>query len=236
MVGTANRPSDQLLRTVVEQLKLPLVNIARQAELAASSRRYDYQNISRVADMAVKLIDSYLLSVSEESDLMLKLEPVSLPSVLSATADNLSEVAQIYNCDLKLSLSRNFAPVISERRRLEAAFTMLGYSFIEAHMANYPDKGGREVILSVYKTKNGTAAGVFSPQINISRTSFNRALFRPSGTRQSLPEFSQSAGAGIVIADALLASLSAKLRVAKHLNSMGLSTTLLPSQQLQLIS
>lgn len=235
MAEATNGLSERVFKSVVEQLKLPLINIARQAELASSFNQYDYQNISRVADMAIKLIDSYLLSVTED-DLLMRLEPVSLSSVLNSAADNLSNVARIYNCEIKLALTSRFSPVISERRRLEAAFTMLGYSFIESHMANYASTKGGQVVLTTYKTKNGTAAGVFSPQINISKTNFNRALFMGGSSRQAIPEFSQSAGAGIIIADALLTSLSSKLRVTKHSNSMGLSATLIPSRQLELIS
>jgi hypothetical protein len=51
-----------LLRALAEQLKLPLLHIARQAELATLNEQEAYSAIMRTADMALQLIDGYLLS------------------------------------------------------------------------------------------------------------------------------------------------------------------------------
>ena len=66
-MGTAGFNGDEqvrLLRALAEQLKLPLIQIARGAELAHQQKDMSsYADISYTADMTLRLIDSYLLSV-----------------------------------------------------------------------------------------------------------------------------------------------------------------------------
>jgi len=231
---TWGKDNDQLLKTVIEQLKLPLINIARQAELASEVPGNNYQNIRSAADIAIRLIDSYLLSISD-NEVILDFEPVSLYSVMNSAAENLYPLAQVYNCEVKLNCDGCFAPVLSERRRLEAAFTMLGFSFIEAQTANREPNQAGQVLLTAYKSPEGVNAGIFSPQIDITNDSLSNAMQRTSNARQTMPDVSQTPGAGFMIADALIKSLSSKLKVVKHNKLTGLSITLLPSQQLELI-
>lgn len=228
------KDNDQLLKIVIEQLKLPLINIARQAELASELPESNYRNIRSAADIAIRLIDGYLLSISE-NEVLLNFEPVSLYSVMNSAAENLYPVAEVYNCEVKLNCTGCFAPVLSERRRLEAALTMLGFSFIEAQTANRESNEVGQVLLTAYNSPKGVSAGIFSPQIDITNESFSNAMRKTYNTRQTMPSVSQSPGAGIMIADALIKNLSTKLQVAKHNKLSGLSITLLPSKQLELI-
>lgn len=227
--------NDYLLRTVVEQIKLPLIHIARQAEIAKdSSAGVDPESLSALSEMAIKLIDSYFLSLPDPNQVKLALEPVSLSSVLQTAAYNLEGMAKLYNCEIQLRLSGKFSPVMSHRTRLEAAFTMLGFAFIESQ--NQPENGKKsQVYLTGYKTAQGLAGGVFSPQLEMTNESLKRGLEGLGKQHQALPELSQTTSAGVFIADALLDNLAAKLRVAHYRKLSGLATTLLPSRQLQLI-
>lgn len=231
--------TDQLLKVVVEQIKLPLLHIARQAEMAEESdNSAGYSNILNIADMAIKLIDSYFLSLPSSHQTELIVEPVSLSSVLQTAAENLNGMAKLYNCDVELRLAGRFAPVMGNRGRLEAAFTMLGFSFIESQISDSSSKEKQrsKVCLAGYKSSNGLTGGVFSPQAEISNDDLKRARGTLGKTRQALPEISQTTGAGIFIADALFDNLASHLRVAHYLKMSGFATTLVPSQQLQLLS
>jgi phytoene/squalene synthetase len=53
--------------------------------------------------------------------------------------------------------------------------------------------------------------------------------------RQALPELAVSSGVGVFVADSLLNTMSAKLRVAHHQTLSGLAVTLQPSRQLSLV-
>jgi len=226
---------DNLLKMIIEQLKLPLLHIARQTALARYGTLTNYGDINSIAEMSIRMIDSYLLTKGQNSQLGLQLEPVSISSVLHEAANNLYNLAKMYNCSIELELSGRFAPVMSQKSKLEAAFTMLGYSYIEANLSNsLKDVSGR-IILSGYRSSRGTVAGIFSPQLEISNDSFRRSINSVNKTRQSMPEMTQSTGAGIFIANSILNGLATKLKVAHYKHTSGLAATLTPSQQLQFV-
>ena len=185
--------------------------------------------------MSIKMIDSYLLTTSQNDQLSLQLEPVSISSVLHGVANNLSRLAGLYNCSIELELAGKYGPVMSHKNKLEAAFTMLGYSYIEANLSNAQKKSSGRIILTGYKTSKGLVAGIFSPEIKVNNESFHRSIKSFGKTRQAMPDVSQSTGAGIFIADTILNNLETRLRVAHYKRISGLAATLIPSHQLQLV-
>ena len=59
--GVAPALSEQLLLSIAEQLKLPLLQIARRAELSLVEQTTDgLQEMQTSADMAIRLLDNYL--------------------------------------------------------------------------------------------------------------------------------------------------------------------------------
>lgn len=225
--------SERLLRALAEQLKLPLLQIAREAELAGANKDISaLGSIGYTADMALRLIDSYLLSVQLQTLPSLELEPVSVSAVLQDTAHELAKLAAQYNCDLEVDLSGKYQPVMAHRQSLEAAYATLGHAFIESH----PEASLRhKVILGAHKSQRGLVAGIFGSQdgINSDMLRRGRALFGTA--RQTLPGMSPAAGAGVFVADSLLTSMEAPLHVSRHNRLAGLAATLVPSRQLQLV-
>ncbi len=224
---------ERLLRALAEQLKLPLLHIAREAELAA--QRQDIaalQSIGYTADMALSLVDSYLLSVQLQAQPTLELEPVSVSAMLQETAHQLNGLAQRYNCQLEVNLGGKYGPVMAHRQGIEAAFKTLGHAFIEAA----PSAGQQHtVVLGAHRTSNGLVAGIFSEQAGLTADSYRRGKALLGTARQSLPGLSPAAGAGIFVADAILGHMAAPLHPSRHRNQAGLAATLLPSQQLVLV-
>jgi hypothetical protein len=222
---------DRLLRALAEQLKLPLLHIARTAELAGKTEQEMYSTIMQTADMALQLIDGYLLSTDVHSQQALQLEPVSISAVLQDTAHRLSYLAKQYNCEIDVHLSGKYGPVMAHRQSLEMAFTMLGYAFIEAGASE--DK--RTMIFGAHRSKAGLVAGIFGDQPGLTSDMFRRAKALYGTARQPLTSVTPAAGAGVFIADSLLAPQSAPLHVAHHQKFAGLAATLLQSHQLQLV-
>src|SRR6476660_6888947 len=116
--------SDQLLLAVAEQLKLPLLQIARHAELGLLTK--DITNLSSIqttADSAIGLLDSYLFGarLALESEYRLSMEPVSVSSVLYDTGQQLSAMAKLYGVELTLDIDGRFAPVQANRQGLQSA-------------------------------------------------------------------------------------------------------------------
>jgi signal transduction histidine kinase len=231
-LARGNDDQERLLRALAEQLKLPLMQIARQAELADVTGVKSYKSISYTADMALRLIDSYLLSVELQALPSLQLEPVSVSAMLQDTAHSLSELAKQYNCDLQINLKGKYQPVMAHHKSLEAALTSLGYAFIESAA---PSEERRTVVLGAHQSSRGLVVGVFGDQPEISADALKRGIALFGTAKQAIPSFSASAGAGVFVANALLANLEAPLHTSRHNKLSGLAATLLPSHQLSII-
>lgn len=234
MSTSEHRDSEQLLQALAEQLKLPLLHISQHIELAKMGKEVKYDHIESVADMAIHLIDSYLLSHQlSQSQIELQLEPVSISSVLQTAAERLSKIAQEYSCDVELHLSGRYAPVMGHRQSLEAAMISLGYSFIEAQQ----ESGVRKprIVLGAHKSRWGIVAGTYGNHKELTTDMFQRAKLLHGRARQSLPTLGHSSSAGIFVADSLFAAMSGKLHVSHHSKLSGLAVTLAPNPQLQLI-
>lgn len=226
-------PDDRLLRALAEQLKLPLLQIARQAELgidgATSSRG---AVVSQTADMALSLIDGFLLSTDIYAQQMLELEPVAVSSVLYAVSQDLKSHALLYDCDIDVSLSGKYAPVMGSFNALRLAFTTLGAAFIDAQPN---DAGPKRIILAAHSNAKGIVAGIFGSQPGLSSDMYKRAKALYGTSKQPLASTFSNASAGVFVADSLFSTVATPLKVSSHNKLSGLATTLLPSKQLQLV-
>jgi hypothetical protein len=231
--GFGNDAQERLLRALAEQLKLPLLQIAREAELAAASNDQTALNsISYTADMALRLVDSYLLSVQLQALPSLELEPVSVSAVLQDTAHRLNQLAKQYDCDLEVHLAGKYEPVMAHRQSLESAFATLGYAFIEAvpHA-----KQKHKIILGAHRSSKGLVAGVFGNQDGLSTDMYRRGMALFGSARQAVPALAPGSGAGIFVADSLLKNMQTPLHISRHHKLSGLAATLVQSHQLQLV-
>lgn len=223
----------RLLEALAQQLKLPLLQIARRAELAKQSGdTASLDEVELTADSALQLIDSYLLSIRLSKDT--HLEPVSVAAVLNRVAHNLSSIAGQYQCELQLHLSGKYEPVMADSAGLEAALSSLGYVFIQAQ-ASQKAKEKPMVKLAAHRGKKGIVAGLYSETEGLSSAMYRRAHQLAGRSQQPLVDFTADSGAGVFIAESLFKSMSARLRVARHQQLAGLAATLTPSNQLALV-
>lgn len=222
---------NRLLNTLAEQLRIPLLQIARQAELAAMEPQgISVDALGNTANMALRVIDGYLLSTRLSSIPALELEPISIAAVLQDTAHCLSAVAKQYNCSIEVNLGSRYQPIMAHRESIETAFTMLGYSFVEAQSSDHRQPA--RVVLGAHKSKQAVVAGIFGSQDGLSSDMYRRARVLYGTAKQPLPTVSHTASAGIFVADTLLRKMSTPLHLARHHKHTGLATTLLPSKQL----
>ena len=223
---------ERLLRALAEQLKLPLLQIAREAEFAETIHDVSaLKSISYTADMALRLVDSYLLSVQLQALPALDLEPVSVSAMLQDTAHRLNAFAKQYECDIEVHLSGKYEPIMGHAQSLEAAYATLGYAFIES----VPSDNKHKIVLGAHRSRNGLVAGIFGNNEGLNADAYRRGLALFGTARQPLPGLSASAGAGIFVADSLLKNMETSLKVSRHNNLSGLAATLLPSHQLALV-
>lgn len=226
---------EPLFNTLAENIKQPLLFIARQAELTRLTKDYDsgLTAIELAADSTLKLLDNYLLSL-KLGQVNVNLEPVSVSDVLNCSAHQLSKFAKQYDCDLQLHLAGKYEPVMAHRSGLEAALTSLGYVFIEAQ-TNLDQTAKPILKLAAHRAHNGIVTGLFSSLENLGTDMYKKGRKAQSLTKQSFKTMASTQDAAIYVADSLLASMSSHLRLAKHQKLSGLAATLLPSRQMVLV-
>lgn len=228
--------SQHLLLSLAEQLKLPLLQIARQAELATMHRdRAALPNILVTADSALKLIDSYVLGVqlaTQEAGLF-KTEPVSISSVLYDAGNELAPYAKAYDVTIDLQLGGRYGPVSANRQGLLAALVSLGFALIEALPATETPQ--LRLQLSAHRCRYGIVAGVYcdSPGITTEALRQGRKLY--GRARQPLTGVAPGSAAGVFVADAILQGMQSQLTVSKHRKLYGLGAVLQPNPQMQLV-
>lgn len=226
--------SDELLLALAEQLKLPLLHISQHVELARAGNELRPEHVEHVADMALQMIDSYILSRQLTlGQTRLNLEPVSVSSVLQEAAHRLSKISKEYGCDLELRISGRYGPVMAHRQGLESGIVALGYSFIEAQQSIGEEKP--RLMLAAHKNSLGIVAGVYGDHGNLTADMLRRACLLYGRAKQAVPSLSHGAGASIFIADSLLGAMDSKLYVSRYNKLTGLAAALIPNPQLQLV-
>jgi hypothetical protein len=224
----------QLLRSVADQLKLPLTAIARQAELGqltGDPAQTDLGAVRTHATAAMALVDCYLLGLQLMQDqASLDLEPVSVSSTLVEIAHELDGFAKQYGTGLELRVAGKYEPVMAHRAGLKSALLALGYALLEG----YPLQGGR-LTLAVHRTPHGIVTGLYGDYEQLSAAHWRKALELQGKAPRPFGALCSGNGAGLFVAETILQAMSTRLRVGKHLNQQGLATTLQPSQQLSFV-
>lgn len=234
-----NSRYEQLFLAMAEELKLPLQHIARQAELqqlqSAAGLATGLQDIQASADMTLQLLDSYLLSLrlSLQPETSLQLEPVSLSAVLHDTAAELQHIAANYGVTLTLHVQGRYEPVLAHRQALQSALVALGYAVIEALPATGVKR--QHLQLATHRTKQGIVAGVYGELDALTPQLFRRAQQLHGHVRQPLVGTLPGSGAGVFVADTILAAMASRLRAGRFMKLPGFAVTLPASEQLQLI-
>lgn len=206
------------------------MQIARSAELSITEGQLqNYSSVSSTADMALRLIDSYILSIMPVQD-QLPLEPISVSVVLQEAAHRLQIIADEYNCQIEVKVCGKYGPVMANRENIDAAYTMLGYALLQAQKIEDKPK---KILLVARKNSTGLAVGVFGSQDKFSSENIRNARDLYGVAKQPLSSVMASGGAGIFIADTLLQAMHAPLHNAKFQKLNGLAATLLPSYQLR---
>jgi hypothetical protein len=229
--------SERLFLSLAEQMKLPLLQIVRQAELGSLTGD-GLEQLGKVrvnADVALKLVDGYLLSMrlAAEEHESIEQESVSISSVLYDTAQQLHPIAKLYGVDLELSMDGKYGPVTAHREGLQAALVSLGYALIEALPAT--DAPQMKLQLAAHRCRYGIVAGLYADVDRLTTEALRQGRKLHGSARQPLPALSHCGGAGVFVADAILRAIGARLKVSHHHNRSGLGTVLQPNAQLQLI-
>lgn len=226
--------SQQLLLSVAEELKLPLLQIARQAEHGQLTDTADLKAIQATADTALKLLDNYALGVRLALELEpLTLESVSVSSVLYDAGQQLDALAKNYGVDLELNIAGKFGPVLAHRQGLQAALVSLGAALIEALPAM--EQPQLKLQLATHRSRYGIVAGVYTDTKQLSNEALHKGRALQRHSRQPLLNLSHTSGAGVFVADSILNAMNLRLTASRHHRLYGLGAVLQPNHQLQLV-
>lgn len=226
--------SQQLLLSVAEALKLPLLQIARQAERAQATGETNLAAIQATADTALRLLDNYALGVhlaiaSEQ----LAVEAVSVSSVLYDAGHQLDAFAKSYGVSLELNIAGRYGPVLAHRQGLQAALVSLGAALIEALPAQ--ENPQLKLQLATHRSRYGIVAGLYSDTHQLSNEALQKGRELQRHSRQPLMNLTHTSGAGVFVADAILHAMNLSLKASRHHRLYGLGIVLQPNHQLQLV-
>lgn len=227
--------SQQLLLGVAEQLKVPLLQIARQAELARLTGADTLGVIEATADGALKLVDAYTLGVrlSLVEHAELQAEPVSISSVLYDAESQLHALAHYYGVELELNVAGRFGPVMAHRAGLQAALVSLGAALIEALPSLETPQ--LKLQLATHRCRYGIVAGLYADTPQLSELALREGRRLQAASRQPLVNAMHGSGTGVFLADAILRAMHLRLNVSRHHRLFGLGAVLQPNNQLQLV-
>jgi hypothetical protein len=230
--------SQRLLLSVAEELKLPLLQIARQAEQARPGSKANLATIQATADSALRLLDNYSLGVrlALEPEQM-AIESVSVSSVLYDTGQQLESLAKSYGVELELNIAGRYGPVLAHRQGLQAALVSLGAALIEALPAQAAAGGSSQLRLQLatHRSRYGIVAGLYADTKQVSNEALQHGRELQRHSRQPLMNLTHTSGAGIFVADTILRAMRLNLRASRHHRWYGLGTVLQPNHQLQLV-
>lgn len=228
--------TQQLLLSVVEQLKMPLLSVARRAELGlAYPAEADLAGIQVTAEAALQLLDNYTLGVQLANDelRLTETEPVAVSSVLYAAGRRLEPIAKAYGVQLEIEIDGRYGPVMAHRRGLEAALVSLGYALVEALPAQ--DVPQVRLQLSAHRCRYGIVAGLYCETEAITAAALKTGRQLYGRVRQPLGGISHTSSAGVFVADAILHAMDAQLTTSRHGRLYGLGAVLPLNPQLQLV-
>jgi len=233
--------SQHLLLGVAEELKLPLLQIARLSEQALDEQaqaagQSNLKTIQATADSALRLLDGYALGVrlALESG-QLAVESVSVSSVLYDTGQQLDSLAKSYGVALELNIAGRFAPVLANRQGLQAALVSLGAALIEALPAQAGASPQLKLQLATHRSRYGVVAGLYADTKQLSNDALASGRQLQQSSRQPLTKLTHTSGAGIFVADTILQAMKLRLGASRHHRLYGLGTVLQPNCQLQLV-
>jgi len=226
--------SQQLLLGVAEELKLPLLQVARLAEHGQLTGQPNLAQIRSSAQTALQLVDNYALGVRlAQAPRDIDLEAISVSSVLYDTSQELDALAKSYGVKLELHIAGRYGPVMANRQALQAALTSLGAALIEALPALEAPQ--LKLQLATHSSRYGIVAGLYTDTKQLTNDALKKGRRLQGQTRQPLMNLTHTSGAGIFVADSILKAMNLNLRASRHQGLYGIGTVLQSNNQLQLV-
>ena len=223
---------ERMLSAIAHDISLPLLQIKAKAELGVSAK--SNEELKLLTQSGLKLIDSYLMALElRQNGDQLILEPVSVGSVLTDTAHELSKLAEYYDTKIEIDIVGRRIPILTNKAKLQSAFYCLGASLIRSQ--NAAGKKQKTVVIAAHKAADSIQAGIYGNFTNLSDKELFRARSLAGKAGQPLPSLPTGNGGGVLIADMLISSLYKPLKSSKFKEMSGYASQFPLSKQLRLV-
>jgi hypothetical protein len=216
---TAEGFSDTTVRALAHELKYPLVEIARHAELIADKQAAG--EIQSTAEQTLRLIDSYLLCAQAEYG-QLALEPVTAGSALYDVSMRLRNIEMPIVID-----DRAHAPVMTHSGALTACLELCARTLVSS-------VGVTSVRLKSFNDRSGRIGIGVLVDANIQQDDFTQAIMRAGKSHMPLARVASRGQVSLTVADTLSKAIGSSLQVKKLGKLHGFITYLPKSEQMAL--
>lgn len=213
----------RLLKSLAEELKNPLILIARQAEMD------NHVSIQRTAEHTLQLIDSYLLiAQTEYGQKVLPLETVGIGSVIYEVISEFRPLAEQRGIDLSMQIKD--ANVMAHRAGLKSALWCL-----TELCSSSADNGRKQVKIQTAKQGEKILITVLGEGLELAEkdVELNRRLQGQS--RLAAAGKLDDSGVRLAIADTLATTFGQGIKVKKSARFTGFGFDVMNSRQLTLV-
>lgn len=219
--------ADLFFAALAEQLKVPLLQIARLSELPAKQAM---PHISLISEQALRLVDGFIESQDQTA---LALEPLNTSAVLYDVAQLMQPLAKASDYQIEIDMSGSNRPIMAHRGTLKTMLLLLGSSLIEG---GTEEDATRHLILGTHRSSHGIVVGAFSSDVTVSERALQLTRQLHGRANQAAPALGAAGGAGLAIADRLSNRMQAPLKAYRHRTLTGIGSLFVPSQQLSLMT
>lgn len=206
---------------LLRELQKELYEIARHAEFADANY---FELIQQKSESCLRMIDSVLLvSQIESGQTKLDLAPVGLGSVMYEAAGELRNFSGEMVC-----LENRSASSVDTNKQLLGGLIYALVGFIRQSSRS-------QISLRSYETKGKVRLGIFSKDFMITKTDYKKALQLIERSQMPLAQYSESSGAGLIVAGKIAQTLGTSLSAKSIGRFKGFSVELPKSPQLSLL-
>ncbi len=224
-----------LLRTVGNELKLPLMQISNAASLLHDSDLSEEQRILQAQQLETSsrhmlhIIDSVLFAGQiETKQTMLQLEPTNVASVVHSVFLDCRELAQKYNKKLSVRISQELTPAAVDRTALH--YSLFGLLDMLVRSAD-----SNEIEVLIHHQADAVMITLRDNGPPISMKQIQTAFKRLGKATRPVKQLPNTTGMAFYVAYSLSRAMGGDLTVKRSGEERRLSITLPLSQQLELI-
>jgi hypothetical protein len=223
----SNSNACSLLSLLSEELKQPLIRIARLAELDQHANCA--KEVIASTQSALALIDAYSIGLNTQQQL--DLEPVGASAVLHDAAHELSKYQSVFDAKVRLDIKGRCKPVMVNKSAFKHVITLIGQMFMQLPS----DSASQVITLGMHNSKHGIIAGVYADVAADQFASLRIPNLLTGHARQILPGTIHGSGANVVLANSIARLFDSTVKKSRHSNQNGYGMTLRTSSQVQLV-